>query len=78
MVAYLPTEPDLRLGLGLDFNPANTTFLRLEAVEHNVGLSLDRRFHLGQYVELSTGLGAYYDLTDHRLRPALTLGRITF
>lgn len=79
LATFAPLSPqDIRLGAGLDFSPAKPTFLRLDVVQHEVGLTLNRRFKLADVLELSAGLGVYYDLQTRKPVPVLTLGHLTF
>lgn len=84
LAAFAPLAPqDLRLGAGLAFSPARTWFWRADVVQHQAGGTLNRRFTLGDVVELTAGAGVYYDFTVtgsflKRLVPQITVGRVTF
>lgn len=79
IATFAPIEPqDLRLGAGLDLAPARATFLRLDVVQHEAGVTLNHRFKLADVLQLSAGLGVYYDFATRHPVPVVTLGHLTF
>lgn len=79
IAAYLPTKPDaLRLGAGIAVRPNDPAYIRVDVVDDAAGLTVNHRFVLDGAIEISAGLGAYYQVSDHRIRPAVTLARILF
>ncbi len=78
-VAYLPfSGPDIRLGVGLSLFPGQVTYPRVDLAEHCAGISLDHRFKILEQFAVSAGIGAYYEFTTNRVRPAVTVARILF
>lgn len=79
VASYFPISPqDLRLGAGLAFRPTDPVYLRVDAVQSAVGLTLNHRFVLASTIELSVGVSCFYEVTTREIRPALTLARVLF
>lgn len=84
IATFAPIEPqDLRFGFGVDIRPAHKNYFRVDAVQHQVGVTINRRFKLADTLRLSAGIGGYYDFTKtgnflQHIVPQVTLGHLTF